>query len=67
MSDMRDPGAEVRMDANEGDRQETLQMLAAIARADLAVLGDDYFATFTDHPEDRTISVHCEKKWWLRE
>lgn len=63
---MREIGAEVRLAVDKGDPQATLKKLADIARADLAILGDDYIATVRPNPEDDTASVWCEKKWWLR-
>jgi hypothetical protein len=66
MTERREIGSKVRVAIDKSNPQATIEWLAEIARADIAILGDDYTATITSYPDD-TVSVHCEKKYWLRD
>ena len=66
----RKPGSTVLMVIAEDDQDSArsiMERLAEIGRADLEILGDDYTMVMTSYPKEGTISIHCEKKYWLRD
>ena len=59
MSD-RLPGSKVTIAVEGGDVQAALERLAEIARADLAILGEDYLPWFTRDEEADMVSLVCK-------
>lgn len=56
---------EVKLAVENGDIDATLRKLADIVRAELAILGEDYVATFTPYLDEGMIGVKCEKRYDL--
>jgi hypothetical protein len=56
------PGSKVTIAVENGDVRAALERLAEIARADLAILGEDYPPWLTRDEEADTVSLVCKPR-----